>query len=168
MSLRTARSRGFTLVELVVVIVIIGILAAIAIPRLSRGSSGAAEAALSADLATVRRALEIYNVEHQGDFPGPAADDFVEQLTQYTTLQGDAQDEKDSTHVYGPYLRVIPPCPVGENAGSDTADEVLISDTSPPTVNAASGEGWVYNPTTGEFVANTEQTSDSGTPFNEL
>lgn len=154
--------RGFSLLELVVVIVIIGILAAIAVPRLSRGSSGASQSALSANLATVRQAIQLYSLEHKGAFPGPNAAGFVDKLTKYTDIDGGTSVSRDATHIYGPYLQAIPPCPVGENAGKTTASAVLVVATSPPTPNPAGGEGWVYNATTGEFHANTTQTDEAG------
>lgn len=160
------KKSGFSLVELVVVIVIIGILAAIAIPRLSRGSTGASQSALSANLATVRGAIALYAIEHNNKFPGADAAGFKDKLTKYTDISGDAQAAKDNTHIYGPYLAAIPPCPVGQNAGKTTAADILIDSTnSPPTPVPASGQGWVYNPTTGEFFPNTDQTDDSGKAF---
>ena len=153
---------GFTLVELVLVIVIIGVLAAIAIPRLSRGSAGANQAALQANLSTVRNALAVYAAEHNNKFPGPDAAGFKDDLTTYTNVGGDSQAAKDPTHKFGPYLVAIPPCPVGEAAGTATAANVLISATSPPTPDTTNGEGWVYNVTTGEFLPNTDQTDSEG------
>lgn len=159
---------GFSLVELVVVIVIIGILAAIAVPRLSRGSSGASEAALSANLATARNAVHIYATEHKNAFPGPDAAGFEDQLTKYSDINGGTVDAKDVTHKYGPYLLSIPPCPVGENAGTATAADVLVDNVnSPPVPVPGGGEGWVYNSNTGEFLPNTTIPDDGGKPFNE-
>lgn len=165
---RTGRKSGFSLVELVVVIVIIGILAAIAIPRMSRGSVGASQSALAADLSRVRAAIALYAAEHNGNFPGTTAEEFVNQLTQYTSLQGATSQSKDTTHRYGPYLAALPPCPVGPFAGTDTASDVLIDSTnSPPTPDESSAgeEGWIYNPTTGEFLPNTDDDDDAGNPF---
>ena len=157
---------AFSLVELVVVIVIIGILAAIAIPRLSRGSTGASQSSLSANLATVRNAISLYATEHKNVFPGPDAAGFVDQLTKYTDLDGNTNAAKTTTFKFGPYLLVIPPCPVGENAGKDKSATVLVVDTSPPKPVPAGGEGWIYNKATGEFLPNTETTDDSGKAFN--
>lgn len=157
--------RGFSLLELVVVIVIIGILAAIAVPRLSRGSTGASQSAVTADLATVRQAIAMYALEHKGAYPGADAAGFVAKLTSYTDIDGGTATAKDGTHIYGPYLATIPPCPVGEAAGKASASDVLIDTNSPPKVNTAGGEGWVYNPTTGEFIANSDLKDEAGNKY---
>ena len=158
---------AFSLIELVLVLAIIGILAAIAIPRFSRGQTAAAQTALSADLNRLRSAITTYAIEHKGIFPGPDAAGFVAQLTRYTSLGGGTSATKTTTYRFGPYLQAIPPCPVGENAGQPKASAVLISATSPPTPNPASGEGWVYNPATGEILPNTNMTNEKGTKFIE-
>jgi len=164
MTRKNGKNQGFSLVELVVVIVIIGILAAIAIPRLSRGASGASESAVIANLTNVRHALSIYFVEHNNKYPnGADSDAIVAQLTKYSSVTGATSDTKDSTHRFGPYLASMPGCPVGENAGSN---KILVSADSPPTVVTTGGEGWVYNKTTGEFLANTQEKDGADKAFN--
>ena len=126
----------------------------------------ALESALSANLTTVRSALTLYATEHKNKFPGPTADDFKNKLTMYTDIDGNTNAAKSTTFRFGPYLLSIPPCPVGENAGKLSANKVLIDNVnSPPTPNPAGGEGWVYNPTTGELLPNTSQNDDQGNPF---
>jgi general secretion pathway protein G len=158
---------GFSLVELVVVIVIIGILAAIAIPRFSRGATGAGNSALAANVSTIRNAINLYATEHTGSFPGPDAAGFVDKLTKYTDASGTTSTSRTNTCKFGPYLAAIPPCPVGENAGKTTANSVLVVTSTPPTPAPATGEGWVYNATTGEFGPNTTQSDDGGKAYKD-
>src|SRR5690606_32356582 len=66
------RTRAFSLIELVIVVVILGIIAAIAAPRMSRGSKGAIDSALKSDLAVLRNAIELYQIEHDGLYPSEA------------------------------------------------------------------------------------------------
>ena len=135
------KRKAFTLIELVVVVVIIAIIAAIAIPKMSRGSAGAADAALSQDLSTIRAALELYQTEHGGTYPSTSSvTTFVNQLTQYTDANGNAQATKDTTHIYGPYIKSIPSLPVGTNKGLNT-----VTTTGPAGTGAF---GWYYDGTT--------------------
>ena len=140
--LGNTRNRAFSLIELVIVVVIIGIIAAIAIPRMSRGAAGAADSSLTANLAVMRNAIDLYQTEHGGTYPAFAT--IVAQLTTYSNDAGATQATKDTSYIYGPYLRVVPALPVGANKGSNT-----ITDTA-----GTAGFGWVYTQTTGSIAAN--------------
>lgn len=161
--------QGFSLIELLIVVVIIGIIAAIAIPRMSRGSQGAADSALSGNLSVLRNAIDLYQTEHQS-YPASAAADtqavFERQLTKYTDTAGtsNANGTKDSTHTYGPYLRKVPPLPVGTKKGQSSVKIAL--DTDLP---GASPEAWIYYPTSGEIKANllATEVDVKGSAYNE-
>lgn len=159
--LRANRS-GFSLIELVIVVVIIGIIAAIAIPRLSRGSAGAADSALSANLAVLRNAIDLYATEHGGTYPTLAS--IEGQLTQFTDADGTKSATKTATAIYGPYLRKIPVLPVGPATYKGTTTIVDGSSGTPGT----SAGAWFYNETTGEIRANLEdaQVDAAGTKYN--
>lgn len=154
---RRKRTKGFSLIELVIVVVIIGIIGAIAIPRMSRGSAGANDSALVGDLAVLRNAIDLYAAEHGGTFPAYAT--LTAQLTQFTDKFGAAQVNKDATHIYGPYVRKIPPLPVGTNKGDNTFTDTL----------GTAGIGWFYDQNTGEVRANLPvgEADDAGTPYNQ-
>ena len=157
---KRSRKRGFSLLELVIVVVIIGIIAAIAIPRMSRGTAGAGDSATAGDLAVLRNAIDLYAAEHGGSFPTLA--DIADQLTQYTDSVGDAQAAKDATHIYGPYLRKVPPLPVGERKS-----KITFTATVPAATTADAG--WYYNATTGDILANCKdaEVDASGTQYND-
>ena len=156
---KTKRTRAFSLLELVIVVVIIGIIAAIAIPRMSRGSAGAANSALSGNLAVLRGAIELFAAEHGGKFPKLAT--IEAQLTKYTDSSNTtaAVDAKDKDHPFGPYLRAVPPLPVGANKGSTTFTDTM----------GAGGFGWVYDEDTGEVRANCADTEldDADSKYNQ-
>lgn len=151
------KSHGFSMLELVIVIVILGIIAAIAIPRMSRGSEGAAESALKANLAVLRSAVDLFVAEHNGTVP--TAVSIENALIQYSDKLGTAfSATKDATHYFGPYVRKIPPLPVGAkkgNAGIAAVD--------------GAGVGWIYDASTGGITSNTtaEEKDAAGTPFNQ-
>jgi len=141
-------SCGFSLIELVIVVVIIGIIGAIAVPRMSRGAKGATDAAVTANLTALRNALDYYASEHGGEYPDSAR--LPDLLLKYSNAAGDSvSDTKDSTHIYGPYLRAVPKLPIGENKGEDSFTNVA------PSTSVDVG-GWYYNKTSGEIRANTK------------
>lgn len=161
MGKRIARHRGFSLIELVIVVVIIGIIAAIAIPRMSRGSAGAAESALAGDMAELRQALDHYQAEHS-KYPDAAS--VVNQLTQYTDANGATNASPDQTHIYGPYVRAIPPLPVGSEKGSSNIS-TQASGAGAPSAVVPGGFGWVYDPS-GIIYPNTgAQVDSAGNPY---
>ena len=155
------RTLGFSLVELVIVIVIIGIVAAIAVPRVSRGAKGAADAALIADLRDMRQAIDLYAAEHGGLLP-EKKNKFVDQMTKYSDSDGTTKATKTTQCFYGPYLKAIPPLPVGSLQG-----DARVADGSSPAEK--SNGGWWYNENTGEIRANLgdSETDESGTPYNQ-
>lgn len=149
LSISRNKNRAFSLIELVIVVVIIGIIAAIAIPRMSRGATGANDSALSGNLAVLRKAIDLYQAEHDGVYP--TATDIVAQLTQFTDIAGDPKATKDSTHIYGPYLRAIPPLTVPCTRKGGT----LIAATDAVNV------GWLYVQAEGKITANSSTATDA-------
>ncbi len=153
---RVRSRQGFSLIELVIVVVIIGIIGAIAIPRLSRGSEGAADAALRGNLAVLRGALDHYSAEHKGQYP--ELGDVELKLLFYTNSNGDDNGAKTTEYMFGPYLRKIPPLPVGPQKG-------FIGFTETP---GTASRGWVYDDSTGQIKANTTTEKDAhGTLYSD-
>jgi prepilin-type N-terminal cleavage/methylation domain-containing protein len=164
-----APTRGFSLVELVIVVVIIGVIAAIAVPRVTAGAAGAGEAALRGSLKTMRDAIDRYAAEHIGDLPGAKPDGqgngaqspeaFINQLTMFSDAAGAVSNSGGASYPFGPYFRRIPPLPVGGNAGK--AGVAIDAINSPPVVLLVPA-GWVYNPSTGEVIANSDDPNRDG------
>jgi general secretion pathway protein G len=59
------RSRGFTLIELMVVILIIGVLAALVVPKVMSRPDEARMTAAKSDIATISQALNLYKLDNQ-------------------------------------------------------------------------------------------------------
>jgi general secretion pathway protein G len=144
------KSGGFTLLEMMLVVVIIALIAAIAIPKFSRGAAGANDSSVAANLAVLRNAVDMFQVEHGNTYPTVAT--FVAQMTQYTDAVGNAQATKDATHIYGPYLRSVPALPVGAAKGSTGV-----------AAAAGTGVGWIYSATVGTIQTNTTATEVDST-----
>ncbi len=138
---RTTKPRGFSLIELIIVVVIIGVIGAIAIPRLSRGTEGANTSKLKQDLAVLNKAVELYAAEHGGEYP--SATNVENQLLLYTDKQGNTSATPTATHVFGPYLRKVPPAPAGEAPGSTVISAIDAGDV-----------GWLYAPVRGRIYLN--------------
>lgn len=160
-----SKSRGFSLVELVIVVVIIGVIAAIAVPRISRGAKGAGDSALRGSLAGLRNAIDMFGAEHNGNFPtGLDQAELEERLTKKTDVTG-VVNVDPTKNVYGPYLRTgFPPLPVCTNKGS-TAVDITAGE---PAYNSGT-EGWVYSTDTGKIIANCADTEkdDNDKKYNE-
>jgi general secretion pathway protein G len=92
--------RAFTLVEMLLVITIIGILAALVVPKMMGRSEQARQAAARADLASVKTALDAFEIDN-GYYPRNLGD-LIQQ-------PGDAKNWR------GPYLDKIPQDPWGNN-----------------------------------------------------
>jgi prepilin-type N-terminal cleavage/methylation domain-containing protein len=133
-------NKAFSLIELVIVVTIIAIIASIALRRLSRHAEQGATNAIRQDLSVLQIAIERYRAEH-GSYP--TALGIADELTKFTDANGAAADTRTAIYMYGPYVRKIPPIPLGPARGSTT-------------IAAAAGAGvaWIYDPSTGEIKGN--------------
>jgi len=85
-------------------------------------------------------------------------DKIADQLTKYTDSKGAVSDTKTTTCYFGPYIRKIPPLPVGAKKGNTG-------------IAAADGDGvgWIYDASAGNITANTGATEldDAGKKYSD-
>lgn len=155
MSARNRTRQGFTLVEILIVVVILGILAAIVIPQFTSASETAKGSNLVSQLQTIRSQLELYQVQHNGDYPDLSSTPsggtggVWSQLTDRTDVSGNI-GTTDGTHIYGPYLQK-PPANAFNDPGADVAVNVVTGTTA--VTGTPGTHGWAYNSDTGEIKA---------------
>jgi general secretion pathway protein G len=100
-----ARSRGFTLIEIMVVVVILGILAAFALPNIMGNPEQARVTKAHHDIRALENALEMYRMDN---FRYPTTDQGLEALVRQPTSQPEPRNWKA-----GGYMRSLPKDPWG-------------------------------------------------------
>jgi general secretion pathway protein G len=155
------RKPAITFVEILIVVLLVGVIAAVAVPRISRGARGVAESDVLTDLTALRNAVRLYHREHNGTFPAQdnSPSSFIDQLTRRTDAQGNVGTDP-AIYIYGPYLRgPVPAISVGPNRG---ANGVFVAPTGPTVDESLTTVGWIYNSTTGDLIANTDERDETG------
>ena len=162
---RLQEQSGFTLIEMLIVVIMLGILAMLIIPQISVSTADANLNTLQTNLSSMRNAIELYYHQHNSVYPGARKNDgtagptdpesataFLEQLTQYTDMNGDCQATTDATHIYGPYVKstVLPTNPF--NNQNSVKCNVAMADITDRTADGTTA--WFFHPTTGVFFAN--------------
>lgn len=106
---RTIRkSRGFTLIEILIVVIILGILAAIVIPQFSSASSDARKSNVVTTVQTLRSQIALYKLQHQDALPDLVTN--WEPLTKQSEADGTILSGAAVAGVkyYGPYMQDTP------------------------------------------------------------
>lgn len=133
------RSRGFTLVEVLIVVVVLGILAAIVIPQFSEAGTDAKLSSLKTNLQTIRGQIELYKIQHKETYPTLA--DFVDQMTLASDADGNTAALGTVGFDFGPYLLSSVP-------NNPYTDANTIGN------GAVGSSDWYYDASTGRFRAN--------------
>lgn len=146
------RTKGFTLIELMIVVAIIAIIAAIAIPNLIRSRIQSNESAAISNLKTILGAQIAYNAAR-----GQYADSF-DLLTQESTAGGPPFLEGDWTGVKQGYVYTLA-------ADDPTVDFQCNADPQAP---GQSGERYFFINSSGTIRYSTSgQADETSTPLGE-
>lgn len=162
------RTRGFTLVEILIVVVLLGVLAAIVIPSFANSGTAARAGSMATNLNMLRRFVLIYTSHHQEvapgytDGPGSALSDevFADQAMLSSNVLGETAARGTAGYPYGPYLSKIPTNPFN---GLATIQMVADGDAMP--AEADNSHGWIYKAATGEIRPGNSGTDDAGTAY---
>jgi general secretion pathway protein G len=152
MTLHRTRSRGFTLVEILIVVIILGILAAIVIPQFTNASTEARNNSTSSLLQTLRSQIELYKLQHNDELPptlGTSTNDWDEMVTQTDALHAAFVAGTSTTGPFGPYMQAAPKNVLN---GSSVVEGVA-ADITPASYNPADGAGFVFNTNNGKIWA---------------
>ena len=142
------KSRGFTLVEILIVVIILGILAAIVIPQFTNASNDARNSSVASTLQTLRGQVELYKIQH-ADTPPALASMWTNMLFASNT-QGTTNATVDAAHPLGPYIQAAPINPANGQSGIAAA-------------GAAGGTiGWAYTVTGSQYTIKAVDTTGTG------
>jgi general secretion pathway protein G len=133
---KSARGRGFTLVELLVVIVVLAILAAIVLPKFMDSSTRSKESSLKTDLRLLRNSISLFQSDI-GKYPNTLAD-LAE--TDKTKVKGADGAVVSATDWHGPYLGSVPNDPI--SGGAFTYDNATGKVTSASAGTALDGTAY--------------------------
>jgi len=100
------RSRGFTLIEIMVVVVIMGVLAALVLPKVINRVGESKTAAAKVEISTIMQALKMYKLDNQRY---PTTEQGLQALMAKPTTGPAANGWK------APYLEKMPKDPWGNN-----------------------------------------------------
>lgn len=160
-------SSGFTLIELLIVVAILAILAGVVIPQFRSDIDDVKTASVETNVEVISKAIEIYQAEHSGIFPGypdgdtsanPTEGVLINQLLLRTDKTGAIVPDGPC----GPYLRAqagfFPLNPFNKKSAVAVYSR---SGEAPPI----DGEfGWYYIASTGEFQAVTPESTEAPPP----
>jgi general secretion pathway protein G len=162
---------AFTLLELLIVVIILAVLAAIVLPRFSTVTANARAVMLMDDLRIMRSQMMVFKAQHNGVAPGypgcntdstPDSNSLASHITLVSTAKGQTAPVGTPGYEYGPYMREMP-----ENPVNGKKNVLVIADGADFPTAPSNQFGWVYQPSTLTFRADSDGTDESGKAYFE-
>ena len=144
-------TRGFTLVEILIVVIILGILAAIVIPQFTNASNDARNNSVASTLQTLRGQIELYKIQHADTPPADAASLWDKLMYASNTTGTTQAGGTNATYPLGPYVQAPPINPIVGNSSVTGA--------------AASGYGWYFTVTNGQYTVSALNTAGAALTY---
>jgi len=141
------KTKGFTLIELMIVVAIIGILAAIAIPKFAQMLEKSREGATKGTLGSLKSASSIYYGDQQGIWPSTLNTYSVYSFSKY-------MDNVSAVKVTAAFVPGAP-SPVGN----------LVTVTTQGSTPTAAFTGWLYDSTNGSVYVNSTVRDSKAIPY---
>jgi general secretion pathway protein G len=132
------RTRGFTLVELLIVIIIIAVLAAVVVPKFANSSLRSREAALRSDLKVMRNAIDLFKSD-TGSFPAQLSDLTLETAPANGKDSGGNNKAINASDFKGPYLEEIKKDPISGGSYTYSVTSPTVGKVKAPAGTAIDG-----------------------------
>ena len=164
-------TKGFTLLELLVVIVVLGLLAAVVVPGLTGATGNARGSSLAESLRVMRGQIIVFKNQHRHVSPGypngdmtatPTEEAFAAHMTQASNHNFQTAPPRTAGYTFGPYMMKIPRNPINEK----TTVQIIANDGTVPGTGDDS-HGWIYQPSTVTFRADSAGEDESGRAYFE-
>ncbi len=157
------------MVEILIVVLLLGIIAAIALPRFSNATDMARASMLADDLRIIRMQIEVFKGQHRGVAPGypncdtsqaPTEAAFVTHMIKASKSNGETAEPNTPGFPHGPYFQKMPSNPVNNKSSVE-----IIPDGGALPDAPDDSHGWIYQPSTMTFKADSSGQDENGKEF---
>lgn len=147
------KSKGFTLIELMIVVAIIGILAAIAIPKFAQMLEKSKEGATKGNLGSMKSAASIYYGDTEGTWPSTLNSVTIYSFSKYL-------DQVPLVKVTGAF-----DANTGTGAAAVKPTGNTVAYTAMAGVPALKATGWLYDSSFGNIYVNSTLKDSKAIPY---